>query len=204
MSADRARLWWGVGLVAAAVGGGVIFRVGWNRQVGSQSTVVLTDNMEATLHQGEMISYEPGVYGQELPRRGEIILCRFGASQIPTAYRVVALPGESVEIRGAQVYLDKKLLPEPYVRALPAAADEEAGGQPTVEVPSGPYLVPKDGVFVRGDNRGSRSRTWGIAQRDQIAGRALRILWSVRDWKRIGKRIQTLSAAERGQRGRRQ
>src|SRR5438552_1704854 len=57
--------------------------------------------------------------------------------------RVIALPGETVEGRGGQVYVDGRRLVEPYLRqgVVPAPAD------------FGPATVPPGAIWVMGDNR---------------------------------------------------
>jgi len=207
MGADRARLWWGVGLVAAAIGGGVVLRVAWDRLVtgGSQPIVVFYDTMRETLLPGDIISYEPHAYRDAQPARGDVIVCRFRDSQLPTVYRVVGLPGEQVQVQGRQIYVDQRLLPEPYlgpetpVTAPSAASREEADKGETADEDdesgsTGPYSVPADGVFVRGDHRVLKAQDWGVARRSQILGRAFRILWSASSgrgrWDRVGKRIR--------------
>jgi signal peptidase I len=96
--------------------------------------------------------------------------------------RVVGLPGETVEIRGRTVYIDGTPLVEPYTRfeSTPARGEELEfmGGEAGANY--GPEVVPKDKLFVLGDNRDNSrdSRFWGFLPRDQIKGRALLIYWS--------------------------
>ncbi|MEN9279418.1 MAG: signal peptidase I, partial [Gloeomargarita sp. DG_1_4_bins_134] len=80
--------------------------------------------------------------------------------------RVVALPGETVEVRDGQVWVNGVPLPEPY-RA--EAADYAWG----------PAVVPAGCVFVLGDNRNASndSHVWGFLDERLILGRAWMRFW---------------------------
>jgi signal peptidase I len=86
--------------------------------------------------------------------------------------RVIALPGESIEVRDNTVFIDGVALVEPY-----AIWD---GQNPTF----GPEVIPDGTVFVMGDNRShSRdSRIFGPVPQDRIIGRAFVVLWPVANW----------------------
>jgi len=81
--------------------------------------------------------------------------------------RVVGLPGETVEGRDGQVYVNGKRLIEPY---LPP-------GTVTSNLP--PATVPPGELFVMGDNRGnsSDSRVFGPVRRASVVGRAVLKVW---------------------------
>jgi signal peptidase I len=81
--------------------------------------------------------------------------------------RVVALPGETVETRQGQVYVDGKRLIEPY---LPP-------GTSTANLTT--TTVPPDQLFVLGDNRSnsSDSRVFGPVRRASVVGRAIATVW---------------------------
>ena len=81
--------------------------------------------------------------------------------------RVVALPGEQVVGRGGNLYIDDRLLVEPY---LP-------DGQRTEDF--GPVAVPEGTLFVMGDNRGASqdSRRFGPIEASSIVGRAVVKVW---------------------------
>ena len=81
--------------------------------------------------------------------------------------RVIALPGEVVEGRGGQVYVDGRLLLEPYLPEGVTTSDFAA-----VEVPAGQ-------LWVMGDNRGASadSRVFGPVAADTVVGRAVLKVW---------------------------
>jgi signal peptidase I len=87
--------------------------------------------------------------------------------------RVIGLPGETVELRDGDVYIDGDKLDEPY---LPEGTrtGPGLGGQDT-------FVVPEDAVFVMGDNRAfSRdARFWQHpwVPEDDIVGKAFIRIW---------------------------
>jgi signal peptidase I len=82
--------------------------------------------------------------------------------------RVVALPGDAVEIREGTVFLNGKAIDEPYV---PAHYRDLMS--------AGPVAVPDDHYYVLGDHRSSSndSRSWGPVHRRHIYGKAVFIYW---------------------------
>jgi signal peptidase I len=86
--------------------------------------------------------------------------------------RVVALPGETVEVRGGVVLVNGGALVEPY--ATPPADSTEYG----------PEVVPAGHVFVMGDNRpvSQDSRVFGPVPIDDIVGRAFSVIWPPGSW----------------------
>lgn len=81
--------------------------------------------------------------------------------------RVIALPGETVEGKEGHVYVQGRLLIEPY---LP-------DGTPTSDF--APITVPPDRLWVMGDNRpnSSDSRVFGPIEKDLVIGRATLKVW---------------------------
>lgn len=128
--------------------------------------------------------------------RGDLVVFRdpTGSGDL-LVKRVVALGGESVTVRGRDVYVDCapgapgcRPLEEPYTRH---------DGRPARPAERAVYAVPTGSYFVMADNRsaGEDSRHWGPVAWDQVVGRPLVVYWS-RDpatgavrWARLGLRI---------------
>jgi signal peptidase I len=84
--------------------------------------------------------------------------------------RVIALPGETIEIRHDVVYIDGEPLDEPY---LTQAAKDATGDYPL-------HTVPDDALFVMGDNRGNSldSRfSLGYVPISKVVGEAFVVIW---------------------------
>ena len=133
----------------------------------AQATTIEGPSMQPNLYYGERVMVEKVTYHLfHGPRRGDIVVVDVPDSSEPLIKRVVALPGEMIEIRGGQVYIDGKPIEEPWVEYT-AIQDYP------------PTTVPPLHVFIIGDNRpNSRdSRALGPVHVDQIEGRALFIYW---------------------------
>lgn len=86
--------------------------------------------------------------------------------------RVVALPGETIEVRDGGVWVDGVPLDEPYL-------------EPGLQMSDfGPETVPEEYVFVMGDNRRASqdSRVFGPVPIDSVVGRAFVIIWPPSRW----------------------
>jgi signal peptidase I len=84
--------------------------------------------------------------------------------------RVIALPGETIEIRDDVVYIDGEPLDEPY---LTPEAVRFNGDYP-------PTTIPEDSLFVMGDNRGNSADSrygLGFVPIGRVVGRAFVVIW---------------------------
>lgn len=124
----------------------------------------------------EAASGSERLYPLGTPRRGDIVVFRYPKD--PTRdfiKRVVALPGETVEVRAGIVYVNNQRLEEPYVLENPSYSRP-------------PEVVPPEHYFVLGDNRNnsSDSHVWGPVPSENIVGKAWLTYWPLKNWGSIG------------------
>jgi signal peptidase I len=128
-------------------------------------------SMAPLLSDQERIFINKFVYRFEPIERGDVVVFWYPLDPSKSFIkRVVGLPGEMVEIRQGRVYVNGKLVPEPYV-------------PPQYEDLSdfGPVRMLKDNYFVMGDHRISSndSRVFGPVASRFIYGRAVFAYWPV-------------------------
>jgi len=117
-------------------------------------------------------------------KRGDVLVFKYPVD--PTRdfiKRVIGLPGETLEVKDKKVYINGKMLDEPYVHYLDASTTPPELREETslnLRERYGPVVVPPEQYFMMGDNRDNSadSRYWGFLRRDYIKGRALVIYWS--------------------------
>lgn len=135
----------------------------------AQPFIVSGASMENTFQTSEYLIVDQLTYEFNKPQRGDVIVFRYPKD--PSKFfikRVIALPGETINIEGNTVRLSNPeypngfILDEPYIKSM-------VNGNSLTEV-----LGDRE-YFVMGDNRdqSSDSRYWGVLQEERIVGRAL-------------------------------
>ena len=192
-----------------------------------QAFKIPSASMQDTLLEGDHLFVNKAVYGFRLPftkkwfssyksiQRGDIIIFEFpaeskeqkncGGSQYKRDFvkRVVGLPGDKVEIKDSQVYINDELQPrQDYEKYEPVVRFQKTSD---IFVPQnyqqlweehkldsymglvlrdqfGPVTVPEDAYFALGDNRDNScdSRFWGPVPRQNIKGKAWFIHWPLK------------------------
>ena len=132
--------------------------------------------MYATLHHSEFVLVNKLAYVRSEPRHGDIIV--FNYPEDPSEQfvkRVIAVPGDVIEIQQGVVYVNGEKIVEPYV-----TSGAQIAGL-TVRDELSDRVVPDGAYFVMGDNRrGSRdSREWGFLPRKFIVGKVWVAYWPV-------------------------
>lgn len=156
-----------------------------------QAFKIPSGSMENTLLIGDHIFVNKFLYGYHIPytngrvlrfaspQRGDIIVFVFPEDPSKDFIkRVIAVPGDTVEIRDKVVLINGEPLHEGYTRFADGDAVDgfvrSRDNLPPVRVPEGKY-------FVMGDNRDRSydSRFWGFVDEDAIIGKALFIYFSL-------------------------
>jgi signal peptidase I len=150
------------------------------------------DSMAPTLHDGERAwvpRYERWLrrLGVGAWREGDVVYFRAPGSEARTwldritggpflIKRVVAVAGQTIELRRGHLWVDGVAMAEPYLEGLPVTVSSRP-----------PERVPVGHVYVMGDNRAplaSRdSRVFGPVPLGRVAGRAAAVVWP---WLRPG------------------
>jgi signal peptidase I len=154
---------------------------------------VPSGSMEPTVQVGDQICVNKAAYGLRVPvsqsyvvqgsapARGDVVVLNSPADGEVLLKRVVAVPGDLVEVSGGRVSIDGVFAP---TRAEDGGVVEQLGGR---EHPLGidygggpdfgPTRVPEDRFLVLGDNRGNSNdgRFFGWVAREAILGKAVAV-----------------------------
>ena len=152
----------------------------------AEARYIPSGSMLETLQINDRLIIEKIGYRFHEPERGDIIVFSptktLQDENFKDAFikRIVGLPGEKVEVKNGQVYINNKPLEEDYLES-----------EQTTIIPNQcssliekPYLadsivVPEDSYLALGDNRSESydGRCWGVVPRDNIIGRAMVRFW---------------------------
>jgi signal peptidase I len=175
------------------------------RQFAVQAFTIPSGSMMDTLLIGDYILVNKFLYGSEIPftdlhlpglrapEHGDIIVFKYPNDESRDFIkRVIAVGGDTVQVRDNRVWLNGKLLDEPYVR--PGSFRDSVSPHCGYLYACDPLQVPAGSYFVMGDNRDNSqdSRYWGFVKRAKIRGKAFLIYWSWNHdthwlrWRRLG------------------
>lgn len=133
-------------------------------------------SMQPNLYQGYRVMTEKISYRLHPPQRGDVVIVDRPEGETALIKRVMAVAGETVEVRDGHVFINGRRLDEPWV------AEYNFGGR---SYP--PALIPADHVFVLGDNRSNSrdSRAIGPVHVDSIRGRVEFVYWPLDEFKLV-------------------
>jgi len=137
-----------------------------------QAYKVIECCMEPNYVEGEWLLASKATYWFHEPERGDVIILEppFETEEVYIK-RLIALPGDTVEVKDGAVYINSTAIDEPYIKEAPA------------------YTFPlkelgEDEYFVLGDNRNNAndSHTGWTISRDAIIGKAWFSYWPQSEW----------------------
>ncbi len=158
-------------------------------------TEVRQHSMENTLYEGQKLVMEKLSYKLGAPKRGDIIIfikedlpdgfwgskvglvvkdyldkIHHNESQKRLVKRVIGMPNDVIDIKDGKVYINGEILEESYVKGDTFKGEIEF-----------PIKVPKENLFVMGDNRENSldSRDLGCISYKQIEGKVVCRVWPI-------------------------
>ncbi|MEJ8544365.1 signal peptidase I [Brevibacillus borstelensis] len=139
--------------------------------------IVDGESMERTLHNNEKLVVNKAIYYLSQPKRGDIIVFH-AEEKRDYIKRVVAVAGDTVEVKNDQLLINGKVVDEPY---LEQNRKEAAGMKIPLTDDFGPVQIGEGQIFVLGDNRlnSHDSRAIGPVPLDRVVGRAEFVFWPV-------------------------
>ena len=143
-----------------------VYVVGLQQVVGS--------SMAPTFNNGNILILDKVTYRFKEIKRGDVISLFYDDTKY-LIKRVIGLPGENVDFRGGDLYINDRLVEEEY---LESAVTEDFSLSTL-----GYSQIPDDMYFVVGDNRGdsldSRSTEVGLISKEDIIGKVRIRLWPI-------------------------
>lgn len=112
----------------------------------AEPIVIASGSMEPTLSVGTLLILDEWTLRHRPPRRGEIVSFRSPVGAEDMVKRVIAVPGDRIELRGKKVVLNGSIQDEDYV--VHRRENEALDGDDL-----GPMTVPAGSYFMLGDNR---------------------------------------------------
>lgn len=119
-------------------------------------------SMEPTYKTGELRFINAMSYTFSKPKRFDIVTVKFAGNSVMLLKRVVALPGEFVEFRKGKLYINGKLINEPYMKNRCSWELKKR-------------LVKQNHVYVIGDNRNMpvENHMFGQTNLKRIVGKVI-------------------------------
>lgn len=145
------------------------------RQFVLQVNQIQGSSMEPTLYTNERVVTLKALYYFRTPHRGEVVVLanpyRDQGGKDDFIKRVIGVGGDTVEMRGGELFVNGQPLTEPYVHRSGDSFPQKT--------------VPAGSVFVMGDNRPHSvdSRYFGFVKNKDVDGRAVLLFWPFNEFK---------------------
>ncbi len=141
-----------------------------------QAFKIPSSSMYPTLQVGDRLMANKLVYKFREPERGEIVIFKYPVNlRKDFVKRLIALPGEEVEIKEGEIFIDGKQVKNSLVNGRYYYNSGLYGTE-------FPAKIPPDSYYVLGDNsiNSKDSRYWGFVPEKNLIGKPLFIYWPLR------------------------
>lgn len=144
---------------------------------------VPTESMISTIQVGDRLLGEKISYLAHDPQAGDVVT--FSDPENPSTTlikRVIATPGQTIDLKDGAVYVDGAKLDEPYTQGKPTNPIERHADFLSSDI-TYPYTLGQDEYWMMGDNRTNSldSRYFGPIKRQAITSRGWFIFWPLND-----------------------
>ena len=137
-----------------------------------QTFIVVGSSMEPNFEEEQRLLINKTVYHFHEPERGDVIVFQpFENRQVDYIKRVIALSGDTVEVKTGVVYVNDSPLDEPYIKDPPAYTLPQK-------------KIPDNNYFVLGDNRNNSNDShngWTVPHQN-IIGKVCLSIWPPNQW----------------------
>ena len=134
-------------------------------------------SMRPTLQHAQRLVVNKFIYKFRAPEKGEVLIFRYPKDPSRDFIkRVIAVPGDTIELKDGNVFVNDELQVENYILS------KARGDYPK-------SVIPEGHIFVMGDNRNnsedSRFPDVGFVPYDLIKGKAMLVFWPLDEWKTL-------------------
>ena len=145
------------------------------------------ESMVPNFTDGELLLTEKVTYRLYHPQRGDVVVFKAPVpNNVDYIKRIIGLPGDEIKIQDGKIYINGKILVEPYLASNVDIKTENFMQEGV------PIVVGDHDYFVMGDNRGSSSdsRMFGPISKDSIRGRVWLVYFPlIKTGRSVGARI---------------
>lgn len=136
------------------------------------SYIVDGESMKPTLNDGNLLMVNKAVYDWQEVGRQEVIVFHANEEE-DYVKRVIGVSGDEITVKNDQLYINGKKVDESYLDPLRPDDGLPFTEDFTLEEMTGHKTVPKDHLFVMGDNRRDSldSRYFGFIPRESVVGK---------------------------------